>query len=184
MTRLWALAGITRSTAGAAMAPKPARTSVRREMPELRSCDASLGISASVVAFGLAIVVTPGRKPAISAIRRASLLEMLQHLCAQRRLRLRVPGTKALARFEAELAVGHQCFEIGRGAAAVLDIRQDRFVNGQRQIGADEIGILERAQDGEPPAEARLDHRVHGLGVANAALDQRDRFAPQRVLEA
>jgi hypothetical protein len=33
MTRLWALAGIDRSTAGAAMAPIPALTSVRRLTP-------------------------------------------------------------------------------------------------------------------------------------------------------
>src|SRR5215475_12547895 len=149
MTRLWALAGITRSTAGAAMAPRPERTSIRREMPELKSCDASLGISASVVAFGHCghSRTPPGHRDR-SAIGDASLLEMLQHLGPQRGLSLRAPGAKALARFEAELALGHQRFEIGRGAAAVLDIGQDRFVNGERQVGADEIGILERAQDG------------------------------------
>src|SRR5262249_41785061 len=86
-----------------------------------------------------------------SAIRRASLLEMLQHLRPQHRLRLHAPRAKALARFEAELALRNQRFEIGRWATPVLDIGQDRFVNGQRQIGADEIGILERAQDGQPP---------------------------------
>src|SRR5215470_8722631 len=145
MARLCALAGITRSTAGAAMAPRPARTSVRREMPGLRSCDASLGISASVVHS--VIVVTTGRKARHrdrSAIGDARLLEMLQHLRVQRGLRIRAPGAKALARFEAELAVGYQRFEIGRGPAAVLDIRQHRLVNRQRQIGADEIGVLER----------------------------------------
>src|SRR5262252_7236150 len=104
-----------------------------------------------------------------SAIRRARLLEMLQHLRAQRGLRIRAPRAKALARFEAELALRYQRFEIGRGPAAVLDIGQHRLVNRQRQIGADKIGILERTQDREPPAEARLDHGVHDLGVANAA---------------
>src|SRR5262249_47630117 len=180
MTRLCALAGITRSTAGAAMAPRPARTSLRREMPELKSCDVSLGISSlrcRVRSRHRGYSRTQAGH--CSAIRRASLLEMLQHLRPQRRLRLRAPGTKTLARFEAELAVGHQCFEIGRGAAAVLDIGQHRFVNRQRQIGADEIGILERTQDGEPPAEARLDYGVHGLGLANAALYQPDPLPPQ-----
>src|SRR5262249_25817466 len=95
---------------------------------------------------------TPSSHCDRSAIGDASLLEMLQHLGPQRGLRLRAPGANALARFEAELAVGHQRFEIGRGTTPVLDIGQDRFVNGERQIGADEIGILERAQDREPPA--------------------------------
>src|SRR5215831_1777481 len=179
MTRLWALAGITRSTAGAAMAPRPARTSIRREMPESKSCDASLGIGASVVAFGhCGHSRTPSGHCDRSAIGDASLLEMLQHLGPQRGLRLRAPRAKALAGFEAELALGYQRFEIGRRTTPVLDIGQDRLVNGERQIGADEIGILERAQDGKPPPEARLDHRVHGLGVANAVLDQCDRLPP------
>src|SRR5262245_34084918 len=158
MTRLWALAGITRSPTGAATAPRPARTSVRREMLELRSYDASLGISASFVAFGhCGRSRTQAGHRDRSAIGDASLLEMLQHVRPQRGLRLRAPRAKALARFEAELAVGHQRFEIGRGPGPVLDIGQDRLVNGQRQIGADEIGVLERAQAGEPAAEARLD---------------------------
>src|SRR5262245_66647917 len=123
MTRLWALAGITRSTAGAATAPRPARTSVRREMPESKSCDASLAIRASVVAFGrCGHSRTHAGHRDRSAIGDASLLEMSQHLGPQRGLRLRAPAAKALARFEAELAVRHQRFEIGRGASPVLDI--------------------------------------------------------------
>src|SRR5215510_11540514 len=116
MTRLWALAGITRSTAGAATAPRPARTSVRREMPELRSCDASLGISASVVAFGhCGRSRTQAGHRDRSAIGDASLLEMLQHVRRARGLRLRAPSWSALVRFAADRAVGHQRFEIGRG---------------------------------------------------------------------
>src|SRR5262249_24189003 len=116
MTRLCELAGITRSTAGAAMAPRPARTSVRREMPEFKSCDAAFAICAS----------TPDQAGHCEclAIRRARLLEMLQHLRAQRGLRIRAPRAKALARFEAELAIRYQRFETGRGPAAVLDIGQ------------------------------------------------------------
>src|SRR5262249_12014208 len=42
-----------------------------------------------------------------SAIGDASLLEMLQHVRPQRGLRSRAPRAKALARFEAELALRH-----------------------------------------------------------------------------
>ena len=36
---------------------------------------------------------------------------------------------------------------------------------------------------GEPPAERRLDDVVDGLGIADAALDQRNRLAPERMLQ-
>src|SRR5260221_12576055 len=109
MTRLCALAAITRSTAGAAMAPRPARTSVRREMRELKSCDAPLGI------INL-------RCRDRSTIGDASLLEMLQQLRPQRGLRLRAPGAKAFVPFEAELAGDHQRFEARRRTASALYI--------------------------------------------------------------
>ena len=75
------------------------------------------------------------------------------------------------------------CFEIGRRPGPALDIGQHGLVDRQRQIGADQIGVLQRPEHREPPAEARLDHGVDGLGVADAVLDQRDRLAPQRMLQ-
>src|SRR4051812_14363449 len=73
-----ASAGSTRSTAGAATAPKPAFTNVRREI-----------VFSVTVASRFLILL-------------AGLLQMLQHLCAQRLLLLGRPRAKALARFEAE----------------------------------------------------------------------------------
>src|SRR5712692_7617824 len=74
----------------------------------------------------------------------ARLLEMLHDLGAQRRLLLRRPGTKALAAFEAELTLRHQFFEIGRRAGAGFDRRQHGLVDREREIGADQIGVLQR----------------------------------------
>src|SRR6266498_2786286 len=181
MTRLWALAGMIRSTAGAATAPRPARTSVRREMPERRSCDASLRISVSLSRSVSRFLDMPGERSSIGG---ASLLEMVQHLGPQCGLRVGTPGAKAFARFEAEFTVVHQPLEVRGWMRSVVDIGQHRFVDGQRQIGADEIGVLERTQDREPPAEARLDDGIHGLCIANPALDQGDRLPPQGVLQA
>src|SRR5690242_9828328 len=103
MVRLWALAGITRNTAGAVMAP----ISVRREMLE-SGCDVgteSFGMCVSL------LVTTPGSASAIACAR---LFQMLQHFCPQRRLLLGRPLAKPFARLEAELLLRHQPFEIGR----------------------------------------------------------------------
>src|SRR5215470_7147224 len=159
ITRLWALAGITPSTAGAAMAP----TSVRREIPNV-----SLGMWISLVASS----------SYCSGVARTRLLQVLQDLRSQRGLRVRAPFAEALARFEAELLLLDERFEIGRRPCPALDIGKHRLMDRQRQIGADEIGVLQRTQHRQPPAEACLDHGVHGLGVADATLDQRDGFPP------
>jgi hypothetical protein len=91
---------------------------------------------------------------------------------------------KALAALEAELTLGDQPFQIGRRTGPVIDIGQNGLVDGERQVGADQIGIFQGPQHRQPPAERRLDDLVDRLGVADAALDQRDRLAPQRMLQA
>src|SRR5215475_6634234 len=97
MARLWAWTGMTRSTAGAATAPRPALTSVRRSTPPDCGCDGTLDMVTSLMwlLFPVRVVL-------------ARLLEMLQNFSAQRGLLLRRPGAKALAALEAELAARHQ----------------------------------------------------------------------------
>src|SRR5688572_30742282 len=120
---------------------------------------------------------------ALSRVVRARLLEMLHNLGPQRSLLFGGPFAEAFARFEAELTVRDKLFEIGRRARPMLDVWQHSLVDGQRQVGTDEVGILQRTKHREPPAERGLDHGVDGLGVADAALDQRHRLTPERVLQ-
>src|SRR5262249_47439509 len=159
MVRLCASAGMTRSTAGAATAPRPALPSVRRDSASGRDEASFMGHLPGIL-LGVAL---------------ARLLEMLQHARAQRRLLLGTPLAEALAALEAELALRHQLFQIGRRARLAVDRGQHGLVDREREIGADHVGILQRPQHGEPSAERRLDHGVDGLGVADAVLDQRDR---------
>src|SRR4051812_26987532 len=109
---------------------------------------------------------------------------MLQNLAPQRRLFIGAPATEPLAGLEAKLPACRQRFEIRRRTRPPIDIGQHRLVDREGQIGTDEIGVLERAQYGEPPAEARLDHGVDGFGVADAVLDQRNCLSPQGMLQA
>ena len=75
-------------------------------------------------------------------------LEMLHHLGAQRGLLLGAPLAKSFARLEAEFAVVHKPFEIGRGTGARFDIRQNGSVDRKRQVGTDEIGVFEMTGKG------------------------------------
>ena len=51
------------------------------------------------------------------------------------------------------------------------------------QLEADQVGVLHRAERGEPWAEAVLDHGVDRLRVADPFVDELEGFAPERVLE-
>src|SRR5690242_12012730 len=143
-----ASAGSTRSTAGAATAPKPAFTNVRREI-----------VLSVTVASRLVLL--------------SGLFQMLQHFRAQRLLLFGRPLAKALARFEAELTVLDEFFEIGRCVRPRVDRRQHGLVDRERQIEANHVGIFQRTEHRKPPAERGLDHRVDRLRVADAVLDQR-----------
>src|SRR5262249_33528023 len=84
-------------------------------------------------AFGSLFFATPVPACPTWRINRRSprLLQMLQHLAAQRRLFIGAPFAKALARLEAELALRHQRLEIRRRAGAALDRRQHGLMNGE-----------------------------------------------------
>src|SRR3954463_9766808 len=73
-------------------------------------------------------------------------LKMLQDFAPQRRLLIGAPATEPLAGLEAKLSARHQCFEIRRRTRPLINIGQHRLVDCEGQIGADEIGVLERAQ--------------------------------------
>ena len=107
----------------------------------------------------------------------ARLPEMLHHPRAQRGLLRGAPFAEPFARFEAEFTGRHKPFQIRRGPRRRLDIRQHGPVDSEREIGADEIGVFERTEDCEPAPEGGFDDGIDRLGVADAALDQRDRFA-------
>src|SRR5262245_23755308 len=109
---------------------------------------------------------------------------MRHDLGAQRSLLLRAPFAEAFAGFEAELALSDEVLQIRRRSRAVVDIRQNGLVNGEREVGADEVGVLQRPEHRETASEGGLDYGVDGLSIADAALDQRDGLAPQRVLQA
>ena len=99
--------------------------------------------------------------PAIVSLRIAqasfarAFLRCCNDLGAQRRLLLGGPLAKAFAGFEAELAVGHELFEIGRRPGPAVDRRQHGLVDRERQVGADQVGVLQRPEHREPAAEAR-----------------------------
>src|SRR5262245_38737746 len=102
----------------------------------------------------------------------ARLLEVRENLGAQCNLILMAPAAEPFAGLEAELAVSHELLKIRRRSRAALDIGQHRFVNRERQISTDKIGILQRPQRRKASPERGLDHGVNRLGIADAALDQ------------
>ena len=53
----------------------------------------------------------------------------------------------------------------------------------ERQVEADQVGVLERTEHLQLQAKRALDHRVDILGRADAGLDEGDRLAPERVLQ-
>ena len=94
------------------------------------------------------------------------------------------PAFETLMRFEAELSVSNQFFQIRTWRSAVFQIGKNSLVNVERQIGADKIGILQRPEHGKPRAKAVFHHKVDGCSVTHAIFDQRYRLAPQGALQA
>ena len=70
-------------------------------------------------------------------------------------LLLRGPFAESLAGLEAETAARDQVDEIGQRSRRHVEIGQHVLLDVEGQVGADEIGVLERPEDGEPSAEAR-----------------------------
>src|SRR5665647_3501903 len=155
MVAVCACAGMAPNRAGAAIAPMPVLTIVRRE-----------------IALMLVMIISLGWARR-SSVLSARFFQVLQNFRTQCRLLFRAPLAEAFAGFEAELAVLHQFLEIRRWAGPAVDVGQHGIVDRQRQVGADHIGIFQRPEHREPAAERRLDHVVDGLGVANAVFDQR-----------
>src|ERR1700681_468400 len=120
MARDCALAGMTRSTAGAATAPRavpsPALTKVRRDGRDVNSV-----MVTSLDLIGSGVVLT-------------RLFEMLQNLGAQRRLLGGCPCAEPLAALESELAARHELFEIGRWPRPALDGGQHGLVDREREV--------------------------------------------------
>src|SRR6185436_18372033 len=133
MTLAWALAELAPSSAGAATTAAPDLMSVRRLMRCVVLMFASLNRSGV-----------------------SRLFQMLQNLAAQRRLFAGAPLAEALAALEAELTFGHQPLQIRRRPGPMVDVRQHGLMNRQRQIGADQIGILQGPKHREPSAERRF----------------------------
>src|SRR5277367_1621649 len=75
---------------------------------------------------------------------RLERFEMLEHALAKRCLLLGCPLPEALARLHAEFARGDQILEVPRRSRRAVKIREHGFVNGEREVGADEVRILER----------------------------------------
>src|SRR5215831_18223789 len=175
MTRLCAFAGMRRSTAGAASAPMPAFTKLRRETADMRSLKCILS-RAGIFLLPSCPIISDSSAPPRG-------FEVPEHAGAQLGLLLRRPSAKAFASFDAELALCNELFEIRRRAGPRVDRRQHGPVDRERQVGADEVGVLQRAEHRESAAERGLDHRIDGFGIADVVLDQRDRLAPQRVLQ-
>src|SRR5664279_5255718 len=113
MVAVCACAGSTRSTAGAARAPMPVLTKVRREI-----------VMMSVIFISLRYV---------SRVLSARFFQMLDDFRTQRLLLRRAPFAEAFAGLEAELAGLHQFFQIRRGAGPAVDVLQHEIVDGERQ---------------------------------------------------
>src|SRR5215831_3806370 len=138
-----AFAGTALRTAGAAKAPRPVLTRVRREIVLLSVIVSSVTRSSSVLS--------------------ARSFEMLQHFHSQGLLLRGAPLAEAFARLEAELSGLYQFFEIRRRPRPAVDVAQHEFMDGERQIGADHVGIFQRTERRQPAAERRLDDVVDGL---------------------
>ena len=96
---------------------------------------------------------------------------------------MRRPFAEALAGAHAELAGRDLVLDELRRLGRAVEIGHQHVLDVEREIDADQVGLLHRAEHRHPRAEAAFDHLVDGVGVADAGRDQRDRLALQRVLQ-
>ncbi len=68
-------------------------------------------------------------------------------------------------------------------AGAAIKLRNDGAMDVEREVEADEIGVLKRPQHCEALAETVLHAIVERARIANAFSDHRDGFAPERMLK-
>ena len=93
------------------------------------------------------------------------------------------PFAKAFAALHAELAGGDLRAQERMRPGGAVEIGHQHLADVEREVEADEIGLLHRPEHRHARAEPRLHHRVEGLGIADARRDERDRLALQGVLQ-
>src|SRR5437868_232645 len=108
---------------------------------------------------------------------------MLDDETTEHRARLVGPRLKTFARLHSELAIRDEAFEKGRRTWPALDITQNDAMDREGKIGADEVRVFERAKHGKPPPKACLHDGIDCCRIADASLDQRNRFTPERMLK-
>src|ERR1700724_3438808 len=103
---------------------------------------------------------------------------MLGAFRTQSRLLLRRPIRKAAAAAEPEMALRNQAVEIWRRFRGPVERWKNVGMDRTRQLRTDEVGVFQGPQDREPGPEARLDHVIDSLRIADAFCDKRNSFAP------
>jgi len=96
---------------------------------------------------------------------------------------LRRPSAEALAGLHAEFSLFDLVPQVRVGTGSAIEVDDQHLVNGERQVEANEIGLFERAEHGEPRTEAVLDHRIDCLRIGDAGRQQRNRLTLERMLQ-
>src|SRR5580692_3961809 len=94
------------------------------------------------------------------------------------------PLTQALAGLHAEFAGSDLLAQKRMRPGRCIEIFVKHLGNIEREIDADQIGLLHRPEHCGTRTEAFAHHGVDGLGVADPGGDQRDRLAFHGVLQA
>src|SRR5579883_3497309 len=111
-------------------------------------------------------------------------LEVFGQFGPNRRLRVERPIAEAALALEAKPSLLDQLDEVGRRRNGSIERGKDKSMDRARQVEADKIRVFERPEHGEASAETQFDDVVDRFGVANPFRDQRDRLAPESVLQA
>ncbi len=82
-----------------------------------------------------------------------------------------------------ELPGGDQFPQQRAGVRVVVEARDHRVVDGQGEVQPDVVGVFQRPQGGQSQPNGVAYHEIYRLRVADTLGDQRDRLAPQRVLQ-
>lgn len=93
------------------------------------------------------------------------------------------PVQKAVTGTRPELPGGDQFPQQRAGVRVVVEARDHRVVDGQGEVQPDVVGVFQRPQGGQSQPNGVAYHEIYRLRVADTLGDQRDRLAPQRVLQ-
>src|SRR6185437_14802211 len=91
---------------------------------------------------------------------------------------------ESLAGFHSELSVPDLLPQKRMRTRSPIQIRVEYFGNVEREIEADEIRLLHRAEHGHAGTRSFPDHDVDGLGVADTGGNKRNGLSFERVLQA